>query len=251
MLCRDGLRRELAGLVRVHYPTVMPSSAPSTSTKLCAAGAFVAGLVLAAPSAGAQGFAPGQVVDEGTFVVTRPGLPTETEAFRIVHIDNGQLQATGQVTGGPRRATSRIITDSVGTPVEYQLAMFDGSARAATSEVHALARGGRLSALLRNRRGEESMHEYPLAAGRSLMLDDELVHLFYFASLGKRTGGSYTLAAHGLEPVAIDGKSVTGTRYSLSNGSATRDFWVDANGMLLRVENPATKLVAMRQELPR
>ena len=76
-----------------------------------------------------------------------------------------------------------------------------------------LAQGGRLSALSKDGRGNESMTEYPVAPGKSLILEDEFVHQTYFVVLGKRSGtvqvieprGAHrvtlTLAAIGLEPV--------------------------------------------------
>jgi hypothetical protein len=209
--------------------------------------------------------AQGRVIDEGTFVITRPGGASATENFRITRIDNGQIQATGQLTSGARRETSRLVTDSLGTPLEYQVVSFDGTSRTPATEIRAIARAGRLSALARNRRGEESMHEYPMTPGRCLLVDDELMHLLYFAPLAKREGtvdvinprgggthgGAFTLTAHGLEPVTVGGKSVTGTHYSLSKGTVTRDFWVDGSGLLLRVELRASQVVATREELPR
>ena len=272
---------ELAGLVRVDYPIVMLSSPP---TPLSASNHAVArrppssihtvgrarGMALSACAAAclagslaSAAAAQGRVIDEGTFVITRPNGASATENFRITRIDNGQIQATGQLTSGARRETSKLVTDSLGTPLDYQVVSFDGTSRTPATEIRATARAGRLSALARNRRGEESMHEYPMTPGRCLLVDDQLMHLLYFAPLAKREGavevinpraahgGSFTLAAHGLEPVIVGGKSVTGTHYSLTNGAVTRDFWVDSAGMLLRVELRGANVVATREELPR
>ncbi|MFI5229637.1 MAG: hypothetical protein ACHQWU_11245, partial [Gemmatimonadales bacterium] len=225
------IRRPLAGSLAGFIERLAQGLTVASSAASCLLGSLSA-------AAGAQG----RVIDDGSFSITRAGGASATESFRITRIDNGQLQATGQLTSGTRRETSRVITDSLGTPLEYQVVSYDGTSRAPTTEIRAFARAGRLSALARNRRGEESMHEYPLVPGRCLVLDDELVHLFYFAAIARHEGvlevinprgareGSFTLAAHGLEPVAINGKTVTGTHYSLSNGAVTRDFWVDASG---------------------
>ena len=241
---------------RLTSPVRAFDRARNVALSACAATWLVGSLANAAA-------AQGRVIDEGTFVITRPGGASATENFRITRIDNGQIQATGQLTSGTRRETSRLVTDSVGTPLDYQVASFDGTTRAPTTEIHAIARAGRLSALARNRRGEESMHEYPMTPGRCLLVDDELMHLLYFAPLAKRQGavevinprgahgGAFTLAAHGLEPITVGGKSVTGTHYSLSNGATTRDFWVDASGLLLQVELRGANVVATREELPR
>jgi len=237
-------------------PVRVVDRARDLARSACAAACLVGALSGAAT-------AQGRVIDEGTFVITRPGGASATENFRITRIDNGQIQATGQLTSGARRETSRLVTDSLGTPLEYQVVSFDGTSRAPATEIRATARAGRLSALARNRRGEESMHEYPMTPGRCLLVDDELMHLLYFAPLAKREGavevinprgahgGGFTLAAHGLEPVSVGGKSITGTHYSLSNGSTTRDFWIDGSGMLLRVEIRGENIVATREEPPR
>ena len=74
------------------------------------------GLALSAASLAAQG----RIVDEGTFVITRQGQPSQTESFRI-RSDNGILVATGQLSGGSRRINSVLTTDSLGTPMDYKL----------------------------------------------------------------------------------------------------------------------------------
>jgi hypothetical protein len=216
-------------------------------------------MVFASTAAAGQGV--GSLVDEGTFLVSKSGSPAGTESFKIVRLDDGNLMATGRYTAGSSHVTSSLRTDSVGTPIKYQLNVNDG--RASVLRVAALASGTRLSARSTDQRGDESMREYPVPSGRCLILDDDLVHQLYFVALGKRTGavqvidtrasrgGTRTLAAHGLEPVDVAGHSVTATHYTLSGGGAQREFWIDAAGRLLRVEIPALGLKAAREELPR
>jgi hypothetical protein len=155
--------------------------------------------------------------------------------------------------------TSALTTDSVGTPVKYDLAVYENGTL--TQHVGALAQGGRLSALSKDGRGNESMTEYPLAPGKSLILEDDLLHQTYFVTLSKRSGvqvieprGAHrltlTVAAIGLEPVTVGGRSTTATHYTLGNGLGRRDFWIDAAGRLLRVET-SQGLKAIREELPR
>ena len=55
----------------------------------------------------------------------------------------------------------------------------------------------------------------------------------------------------GLEPVDVGGKSMTGTHYSLVSGPVRYEFWIDAQGRLLRVEIPAQGVVATREDAPR
>ena len=217
--------------------------------------ATIAG-VLSASTALAQG----QLIDEGAFTVTKPGGQTQTETFKIVRLDADMLQATGQILAGNQRVTSRLRTDAAGSPLDYARTIWDG--RTKVAEVTAAVSTGRLSVLTKNQRGDESMREYPLAGGRSLILDDDLLHETYFVLLGKtRTGSaqvidlqsprpvSYTVTARGLEPIQVGGRTVTATHYSMEGGSVRRDFWVDSAGRLLRVEG-SSGVKATREDLP-
>lgn len=204
--------------------------------------------------------AQARLIDEGTLIITKSGAPTTTESFRI-RTDNGNLLATGQVNAGARRVTSTLTTDSLGTPIDYKLDVRDNGSPALS--LKGVARAGRFSARSQLPHGDESMREYPMAAGNCLILDDDLLHQLYFLPLSKRTSGiqviapgtsrgsTIALTAHGLEPVTIAGKQVTGTHYTVGGGGAQRDFWIDGQGRLLKVEIPAQGLVAVREELPR
>jgi hypothetical protein len=209
---------------------------------------------------GAPALAQGRVIDEGVFSITKAGAPAATESFKIVRAEGDAILATGQLIAGSRRVTSSLTTDSVGTPIKYDLSVYENGAL--TQHVGALAQGGRLSELAKDGRGNESMTEYPLAAGKSLILEDDLVHQSYFVALAKRSGAiqvieprgahrlALTLAAIGPESVTIGGRSTTATHYSLGNGLGRRDFWIDSAGRLLRVET-SQGLKAVREELPR
>jgi len=204
--------------------------------------------------------AQGRIIDEGTFSVTRAGV-AHTESFRITRIENGLIKATAQVVNGPQRVTSILTVDSLGTPTAYDVTVTEKGARSVA--VKAVAGGARLVAKTNDQHGDESMREYPLVAGQSLLVESGLLHQLYFAALGHKPGtiqvidprgarvSSATLSALGLEPVDVGGRSVTGTHYSLVSSGVRRDFWVDQAGRLLRVEIPSEQLVAAREELPR
>lgn len=203
--------------------------------------------------------AQGRIIDEGTFIITKRGSPTQTESFRI-RTDNGQLLATGQLNAGTHRISSALTTDSIGTPIDYKLTVRDNGAE--TIIISAMNRAGRLTARSQVPRGDESTREYPIVAGNSLLLDDELLHQLYFLPLSKRTGmqiirprsshgGLAVLTPHGLEPLTIGGRGVTATHYTVTSGSMVRDFWVDSSGRLLQVEIASEGLKAVREELPR
>jgi hypothetical protein len=213
--------------------------------------------VALAPAALAQG----RPVDEGTFLVSRPGMPAQTESFKIWRLEGGMLLATSSRVAGGQRMTSSLRTDSLGTPIAYTMTVRENGADRTriTAETH----GGRFQSHTLDAHGDESMHEYPVIEGDALVLEDDLVHQLYFATLAKRTGtvhvinpraqrgGTATLAALGLEPIEAGGRTVTAAHYSLSTASGRRDFWVDSAGRLLRAEGPGTGLRAVREELPR
>lgn len=212
------------------------------------------GFAVSSSSAAAQV----RIIDEGTFLITRRGGPSETESFRI-RVDNGLVLATGQLTSGNRRVSSALTTDSLGVPVDYKLDVRENGA--STMSIVAVGRSGRLTARAQLPRGEESTREYPVNVG-SVILEDDLVHQTYFLLLPKKTtmqainprtsrGGAVSLRALGLEPVTIGGKQVTGTHYSVTVAGRAREFWVDASGRLLQVEIPSIGLKAVREEPPR
>jgi hypothetical protein len=212
--------------------------------------------ILAAPAS-----AQGRVVDEGTFIITRPGASSQTESFRISRLDGAMIRATGQLIAGSHRVTSALTTDSVGTPVEYTLDVRDNGGQ--TMRVSAVTRSGRLASRSQLQHGDESMREWPVTAGNSLILEDELLHQTYFVGLIKRGGSvqvinprtaraeTMTLTPRGLEPIVVGGRQVTATHYSMLAGGTRRDFWLDSAGRLLQVEIPSLGLKATREDLPR
>jgi len=216
-------------------------------------------LVTALPAAAHAQAGSGRIVDEGTFTVTKPGGPTFAESFRITRTESRLLQATAQSSAGSRRITSRLIADTSGLPTDYGLVVLEG--RDTVFKVRVAGTGNRLSATSSNRRGDESMREYP-SAPATVIVDDDLVHLAYFAALRPRTGtvhlinprtgttATATVVSQGLEPIEIGGKSATATHYVMSGGPVRRDFWLDSSGRLLRFETSAG-LKAIREELPR
>ena len=209
---------------------------------------------------GSTAVAQGRIIDEGTFAITRAGS-AQTENFRIIRIENGLIRATATVVSGPRRVQSTLTVDSLGTPLGYEVSVTEKGAPGLN--IKAIANGGRLTATSNDQRGDESMREYPLSAGHTVLLEEGLIHQLFFAAIGKRPGtvqlidlrgsraGPATLTPMGAEALQIGGASVTATRYSLVSGAVRRDFWVDPSGRLLRVEIPSQQLVAAREELPR
>ena len=226
--------------------------------------ACLAGLAIASTAGGRlANSAAGQsaIVDDGAFRISRgAGAQSEVESFRISRGENGQLEATGQLNAGTRKVTAHLITDSIGTPLTYKLTVQDKGEKPLI--VQAASQPGRLRTLVSNQRGDESGRDYPMGSGRTIILDDELVHQLYFSGLSSRSGGirvisphvaragMFQIAAHGMEPIDVGGQSVTATHLSLVNGGDRRDFWVDGEGRVLRAET-SSGLKAVRDALPR
>src|SRR6516164_7451949 len=164
-----------------------------THVRSMTAATCLAGLVTLASvgawTPGPDGAGQGAIVDEGAFRISRGGgAATEVESFRISRGDNGQFVATSQLSAGTRRVNSRLVADSLGTPISYELTVLEN--RAKTSYVLAGAQAGRLATRVTNQGGDESDRDYPMGGGRerTVILDDELVHQLYFSGLSNRSG---------------------------------------------------------------
>src|SRR4029079_2108953 len=154
-----------------------------------------AGSLMALAFAGSiQANAQGRIVDEGTFAVTRAGA-SHTENFRIARVENGLIRATGQVVSPAQRITSSLTFDSLGTPVKYDVNVTEKGVKTAT--VAAERGAGRLTSRSSDQRGDESMREYPLTAGQSVLVDDGLVHHLYAVAVGRKPGSVQVIDPRG------------------------------------------------------
>jgi hypothetical protein len=230
--------------------------------------AAIALLAVLAPRTQAAAQVTPRVLDEGSFAVQRRGAPAGTESFKIIRGVDGSdaIRATGSLTVGDRRLSSSLTTDSLGNPISYQLSARQGS-RQGEQVKGAAGRPGRFSSITSDGRGNESMREYVVAPGATVVLDEDFVHQYYFVPLTRRGTGkggpltiivprsghdlSETLAQGGGESIEVGGRTVTAARYTIGSGTTRREFWIDGSGRLLRVEVPSQGLLAVRDELPR
>jgi hypothetical protein len=216
------------------------------------------GLLLAASPLLAQG----RMIDEGTLIVTKNGAPIGREVFRIVRTPSagGDLyRATANISVGEQRITPVLSVDASGTPVSYEVGIRSGTK--SVLHIKALTRPARFAVNEQTTSGEAS-REY-VVPKRYAVLDDDIFHHYYFVSLGGATGAvavidpqghaqaAATLERVGTEQVDIGGKALPSTHYSLVAGTVRRDFWVDAEGRLLKVSVPDRGIVAVRDEAPR
>jgi hypothetical protein len=203
------------------------------------------------------------VIDEGTFMITRGGAPIGRESFRIVRAPgpNGQVyRATGQSALGDSRFTTSLGTDSAGVPVTYESELSQRGG--VVQNLRGRGRPGRFSVVLWTKNGEAS-REYLLNNG-ALLIDDEVIHQFYFVSVAASRGqliiiapragrqAHFRLEERPTETVEIAGRGVASRRFTLiPESGASRDVWADASGRLLKVVIPDKGITAVRDDLPR
>lgn len=214
-------------------------------------------------SAGAQALT--RALDEGTFLISRNGVPAGRESFRILQLQSSggeAYRASGQVAIGDRRIVPTLTCDSVGSPVTYDVAVQGGGSDAG-SRLSARARPGRFSSMLRTRDGE-STREYVVPSG-VVVLDDDVVHQLFFLTRTDRRSRSLTVLAPrsgaqavgnlenlGAAFVDFGGDRVAATHFALTApGFPRREFWIDAAGRVLKAITPERGIVAQRDEPPR
>ena len=203
------------------------------------------------------------VVDQGSFRLTLGGQEVGSESFSIrqdgtgpsaVTIAQGTVALdTGKVA---QEITSWLRLTPVGArPAEYRLSV-QGTTR---EQITGTVAGGRFSARIVSPAGE-MMREY-LAGDGALIVDDGLVHQYYF--LAQRAGSAsaripvliprqsrqvlVTVKPDGTEALEIGGRRVDARRLLVSaTGSPDRQLWVDAQGRVLRLAVPSAGFVATR-----
>jgi hypothetical protein len=202
------------------------------------------------------------ILDEGTLTVSRNGTPVGRESFRVARTPapGGQVfKASSTSLIGDTRITSSLGTDSAGIPVAYESDVFQAGNR--LQRVVGRGRPGRFSVLVHTKSGE-SAREYLLNDG-ALLLENDVYHHFYFVALAvdhpqlvviaPRTAQQthVRLESRGSESVEIAGRAIPGKRFALSYpGGQAREVWVDDKGRLLKVANPESGLVALRDDPP-
>lgn len=201
-------------------------------------------------------------VDQGSFTVTKAGVPFGSESFLIIRqpVSEGAsytLSSTRVIQG--RTIRTSLKTDSMGYPITYMRQEVGGSPATLTATGQNF---GRLTVNL-SKGDDRSSKDYLIKPG-TLILDDDLLHQLYFVCLndhprsipyvspesqGSATG---TLAAVGTDDVELGNKArVAGRHYSFGSGDEKREIWIDSSGRLLRVSIPGRQIEAVRDEPPR
>ena len=221
--------------------------------------ALAAGPALASPAS-----AQVTTVDQGSFSISRGGDRVGSEVFAIRQTpgaERGMIYvSSATITAGDRRVLPALRTDERGVPLAYQLEVrVNGASR---ERLTGLVGRGRFSAQVQTT-GGESASEIVVSDGARLV-DDDVFHQYFFVALGNRRGAvpvivprrgeqvTVEVVDRGSESVTVGGRALAATRLSLtSKGAPERSVWVDGAGRVLKVEIPAQKLIALRDEPPR
>ena len=203
-------------------------------------------------------------LDEGSFTLTRSGERLGREDFSIrssASTGGPPFVAHAVVSIGTRRIEPRLNADSSGSVFNYDTEIRDNGRVSVTYG----GTSARDHYQARTRRPDgESLREFRLPPG-TVAADDDVVHQLWF--IARRGPGAVVpvlaplrnavetvrVELVGTESLTIDSRDFRARHLRLrTEGSgATRDVWVDASGRLLKVEIPAARLVAVRDEPPR
>ena len=247
-------------------PTASPSrrsDSPLTRRRRALVrGAALAALVLGGSRAGAQV----STVDEGSFTITRGGATIGREEFRILRQPAGgstELVARGLAAYGDRRIAPALQTDAAGQPLRYQVEVRSG--RQVEQRLTGQATRGHFSTQSQTG-ASEAAREY-LVGDRTVVIDDELFHQYFFLALHRRAGGAASVPVlmprrnvhgtariqdAGAERLTLGARTLEATRLEVTEpGGRVLSVWVDAEGRVLRVAGATDGIVAQRDDPPR
>ena len=212
-------------------------------------------MLLMASAAPAQSSA---VVDEASFTFTRDGVAHGTESFKIIRrvgADGIEYVAQGTRTIDGRIVKTALTADSSGSATSYSRTT-TGSGAAQLTARRALNR------LTVNEKGGQSLTKDYVFAPGTVILDDDVIHQFYFVTwreprtLGyvipvRRTSTQGVLTEVGRENVTVGSRAIPARKFVFGTGDATREIWVDSGGRLLKVSYPAQRITGTRDLPPR
>ena len=205
-------------------------------------------------------------VDEGSFTITRGGATIGREEFRILRQPAGgttELVARGLAAYGDRRIAPALQTDAAGQPLRYQVEVRSG--RQVEQRLTGQATRGHFSTQSQTG-ASEAAREY-LVGDRTVVIDDELFHQYFFLALHRQAGGATTVPVlmprrnvhgparvrdAGADRLTLGARLLDATRLEVTEpGGRVLSVWVDAEGRVLRVSGAADGIVAQRDDPPR
>jgi hypothetical protein len=213
--------------------------------------------VLLAP---AFGGAQVTTVDEGTFVITRGGLPAGREEFSIrssVASGTPAFIAQARITAGNRRVSPGLNADTSGFVLRYQSEVrVDGRV---TETYSGQSTRDHYSARVHRAEGE-SAREFRLLPG-TVAADDSVVHQLWFI-VRRGAGATVPVLVPGRNIVEIVRVEIVGRetltfdvrevetvhlRLRTEGSGLVREVWTDNSGKVVKAAIPAERMVAIRE----
>jgi hypothetical protein len=214
-------------------------------------------LLTAALAAGPLAAPQGPVLDEGSFSISQGGVQVGREVFTIRRgspsaPDGFTISTSASYPAtGPRVRLSPVVElgpDSL--PRQMQFDVFGGGQRRIYLQF-----GPHRVTLRVVHPGGESARELPRVR-REILVDDSVFALYALlpratadlGALAARTGdrSAAQIIDRGEQHTTLQGAARTLHHIVLRVGEQSRDLWYDAQGRLMRVDIPATGLVAER-----
>lgn len=218
--------------------------------RVTSAGIATLALALAAPSAEAQSV----VLDEGRFTVFLDGREVGTESFRI-HRDGmgneANLVATAEIQlrtdDGTTEMRPSLRTGASMVPQAYE----NKISGTQVAQVNGWLDGNRFVARVASQEGE-SQKEYR-ANTSTVILEENVAYLYYFAGALTREGGStlsvvvpasgaqYRLQvlSSAVEPFRLGREQLEVRHVRLEGPDQLHEVWFDEQGRVMRVEIPS------------
>ncbi len=208
-----------------------------------------------------QGNAQITTVDEGTFAISRGGLPAGREDFSIrgsTASGTPVLVAQGRVTLGDRRISPSLNADTSGFVLRYQSDVrIDGHV---TESYSGQNTRDHYSARVHREAGE-SAREFRLPPG-TVAADDSVVHQLWFIVRrgagkavpvlvpGRNVVEIVRVETVGRETLTFDVREIETVHFRLrTDGTGVvREVWTDTAGKIIKVAIPAERMVALREQ---
>ena len=205
-------------------------------------------------------------LDQGTFHITVDGRDAGSENFSIRRSGTGgeaQVIATAEIQMEVPEGRTDIRPALQASGSDMAVSAYQVKVSGATQEeVYVTLGERRFLTTVRSERGERE-REFRAAPG-TLLLDPGVAHQYYFLSgrvgdsggtfpvISPREGRQFELQVIvvGNESITIGGNAITARHLRLEADGGTRELWVDGEGRVLRLEQPAAGYVAVRQSAP-
>lgn len=199
-----------------------------------------------------------QQLDTGRLAIEIDGRRVGTESFRVWR-EQTTVDAFALVTrengGGQRSLDVRFRSDANLRPIQYRL-----RAEPQALSVDGEWTGGRLRLHVNSDQGER-WKEFATPGGAAVLEEGVahhyllLAHRLRDAEIGQRLAviiPSQSARVEGIlraresDRIRIGARDVAATRFDFEIDGQMRRVWIDAEGRLLRVEDPSRRLVATR-----